>query len=310
MIVGGCREGSEQVTPTVGAAVVVTATPARPGAPTETPPATPAEATAVLPRVIFGSGNVITEERPVSGFNRVSLEGPGHAFITQREGEALTVEADDNLMPFIRTEVRDGTLILGLTDAVHNRDVRPSRSIRFHVGMDEVTALGVSDEGDLEAASIVAGEMEVVQRGVGDIVIHSLVAGKLELRQEGAGDVHIGVLSAGEVIVHVRGSDDVHIGRITADELLVNILSAGEVELTGQVVEQSVFLNSAGDYEAGWLKSQTAIVEAGGAGHAILWVTDMLDVRIAGPCTVEYYGAPQVTSHISRLGRLVRLGPR
>lgn len=314
LIAGACRKGPEPATPTGAATVVATGTPAGPAAPTETPPATPpvtpAEATAVLPQVIFGSGNVVREERPVSGFDRVSLEGLGDAFITQREGEALTVEADDNLMPYIQTEVRDGTLILGMTDAVQNRDVRPSRPIRFHVGMERVAGLDVLGGGDMEASSLVAGDLEIVQQGVGDLIIHSLVAEELDVRQKGAGEIFIDVLTAREVRVYVGGSDDVHIGRITADELLVIIGGGGDAELAGQVVEQSVFLFGAGDYLAGWLRSETATVEAAGACHATIWVTDALHVRITGPITVEYYGNPQLTQHVSRLGRLVRLGPR
>ena len=44
---------------------------------------------------VRGSGNVVTEEREVSGFERVALSGVGQVIVTQGEEEALTVETDD-----------------------------------------------------------------------------------------------------------------------------------------------------------------------------------------------------------------------
>ena len=56
--------------------------------------------------VITGSGNVITESRDVSGFDGVSHTGIGRVIITQSDTESLTIEADDNLMEYITSEVQ------------------------------------------------------------------------------------------------------------------------------------------------------------------------------------------------------------
>ena len=63
---------------------------------------------------VRGSGKVITEERQVSGFDKVEINGAGELYIEQGETEALTVEADDNLMEYITTEVHGDTLELSL----------------------------------------------------------------------------------------------------------------------------------------------------------------------------------------------------
>src|SRR5690242_12646963 len=54
---------------------------------------------------VHGSGNVVTEARPVSGFDRVSVSGAGQLKVTQGDAESLTIETDDNLLPYIRSEV-------------------------------------------------------------------------------------------------------------------------------------------------------------------------------------------------------------
>ena len=55
-----------------------------------------------------------TEKREVSNFNHVVLQDIGHLIITQGENETLTVEADEDLLAKIITEVRGEKLYLSL----------------------------------------------------------------------------------------------------------------------------------------------------------------------------------------------------
>jgi hypothetical protein len=220
------------------------------------------------PDVIRGSGNVVTEDRPVSDFNRVSLTGVGEVIITQGEDESLTVRADDNIMRYIKTEVKSGILILGFTDEAKNKRIRPSKRIKFNLSVKDVTGLDIS--------------------GAGDVNVTSLDTDRLEIVVGGAGDVSISSLTAEELVVHLNG--------------------AGRVELAGQVAEQNVKINGFGAYHAAKLESQTAIVGVNGAGSATLWATDTLDVRIPGAGNVAYYGSPTVTKKITGVGMIISRG--
>jgi hypothetical protein len=60
-----------------------------------------------------GSGVVVTEAREVSGFARVTLHGVGHLVVEQGGAEALTVTADENILPLVTAEVFGGELVLG-----------------------------------------------------------------------------------------------------------------------------------------------------------------------------------------------------
>ncbi len=61
---------------------------------------------------VSGSGNVVTETRQVSGFNRIDLAGSGEVTIQQGDAESLTIEADDNVLPRLTSEVSNSTLKL------------------------------------------------------------------------------------------------------------------------------------------------------------------------------------------------------
>lgn len=57
-----------------------------------------------------GSGNVITEERTIADFDSISVSAGINLFIEQGDDEALTIEAEDNIVPRISTDVRNGRL--------------------------------------------------------------------------------------------------------------------------------------------------------------------------------------------------------
>jgi hypothetical protein len=138
----------------------------------------------------LGSGHVSLEDRPVSGFHRVTLTGVGQAFITQGEAESLTVEAGERLIPYIRAQVRDGTLTLGLEGEAQTRHVRPSE-INYVVTVKTLTTLWLS--------------------GIGDIYVAALDTERLEIRLGGAGDVRIGSLDAKELVVWLDGVGNVEL---------------------------------------------------------------------------------------------------
>jgi hypothetical protein len=65
---------------------------------------------------VNGSGKVVSETRPVSGFTAVELDGAGKLQLSQGDEEGLTIVADDNLLPLIESDVQGATLRLGFKE--------------------------------------------------------------------------------------------------------------------------------------------------------------------------------------------------
>jgi hypothetical protein len=137
---------------------------------------------------VRGSGNVVTEEREVSGFDTVALSGVGRVIITQGDEESLTIETDDNLMRHIESNVRNGTLELGLA---RNTIPVPTQSIIFRVSVDDLTGLTSSGAGLFEIEELEADRLRVTLSGAGDIGIDSLSAADLTVTISGAGNVDL-----------------------------------------------------------------------------------------------------------------------
>lgn len=151
---------------------------------------------------IRGSVDVVTEDRGASDFDRVSLTGAGKVIVTQGKKESLTVEAERNILPYIKTEVQGGTLILGFTDQANKPGFHINGPIKFYVNMEQVVGLDIS----------------------------------------GIGDIHVPSLDTNQLVIVVGMGGTVSIGSLAAEELSVRLAGRARVEVAGQVVEQNILL--------------------------------------------------------------------
>ena len=228
------------------------------------------------PRLIRGSGDVIVEERDVSGFDKIQVSGVGRVVITQGDDETLSVETDDNLLEYIETEVQGDTLEIGFSKDTSfgvgggRKVLEPTEGFTFWIGVKDLTGISVP--------------------GAAKVEVDKLKTDRLDLSLSGAGDISV---------------DD-----LNGDQLDVQISGAGDVDLAGKVEKQSVVLEGLGRYQAYDLESQDATVSISGAGGANLWVIETLDVSISGAGDVKYYGSPEVTPEISGVGRIQSQGEK
>jgi hypothetical protein len=131
-----------------------------------------------------GSGNVQTETREVSGFDRVSLSGIGDVTLVQADQESLRIEAEDNILPHITTEVRDGTLYIGFD----RKAIIPTEPIKFYLSMPEVRGLESKGVSNIHAEQINTDRLDVAISGTGNIGINQLVTDSLAVNVSGAGN--------------------------------------------------------------------------------------------------------------------------
>jgi hypothetical protein len=217
---------------------------------------------------IQGSGNRIAEDRPVGRFERVSLGDLGTLIVSQGDEEALTVETDDNLLCYVESQVRSGTLILGLSDRAKGRGVKPSKGIIYHLSVQHLAGLEVADSGRIQARVLDAGHLEITAQDSGGVEVASLAAKTLKSWVEDSGYIH----------------------------------------LAGRVESQEVTVQDSGRYLAGRLQSRTAAVTAGDSAEATVWAMEVLDATATDSGRVCYYGEPRSTQHLSDNGKLTGLG--
>ncbi|MCP4396718.1 MAG: DUF2807 domain-containing protein [bacterium] len=174
---------------------------------------------------IKGSGKLIAESREVSNFDRIVLNGFGEVVITQGEEESLSVETDDNIMPYIATEVRRGTLYLEY-DAKKVKRIAPTR-LKFTLHLKHLVGLNIFGSGEISAMSLDTNDLDIDIDGSGDVQIDSLTAEKLEIRIDGSGKVTLAGVANGQDI-KIDGSGKYFSGNLRSDTVKITLNGSGD----------------------------------------------------------------------------------
>ncbi|MFK7800841.1 MAG: head GIN domain-containing protein [Anaerolineae bacterium] len=152
---------------------------------------------------VRGSGDVIEETREISNFDRVALDGMGEIILTQGETTSLIVEAEDNLMQYIKTTVRGDELTINIQS---RRPIIPSRSIKFYITTPNLEAVSVD--------------------GAGVVSIDELDTDSLKLSMDGSGYMNIDELDASELLIDINGLGDLDVAGST-NSLEIDIDGSG-----------------------------------------------------------------------------------
>jgi hypothetical protein len=235
---------------------------------------------------IRGSGNVVEEARPVSGVTAVSLATLGDLTIELGDTESFRIEAEDNLLEYIETDVRNGELSIRLRP---NTMVNPSVPVRYYLTVSGLDEISISSSGDVFAPD--------------------LEAERFSINLSSSGDLQMGDLQTQVLDVKISSSGDVNMGQLSADTLDVNLSSSGDLTIAGgDVTSQDVNLSSSGDYTARDLKSQRATVNLSSSGAATIWVEETLEARVNSSGDLYYRGNPTVDARTNSSGDVVRIG--
>lgn len=214
-----------------------------------------------------GSGKMKRETRPLPSFDALEIQYPVEALIRQGDSESITIEAEDNLLPQLRAEVKNGKLIFGNAERDWSKRVRPSLPVKIIVTVKELRAIDFDSAGTLR--------------------IESLQTDSLRLALNGAGDVKIDGLKA--------------------DSLECEINGAGGIEAAGATRRAEIRIDGFGDFKGKNLKTADADVTVNGAGGVEISVTESLNAELNGAGSVGYYGSPNVNQKVNGAGSVKKL---
>lgn len=237
------------------------------------------------PGKVVGSGNVVEEQREVSDFDEVHLNGIGNLRIKMGDEEGLRISAEDNLLPHIKAEVSGNKLTIGFKWGINPK---PTEPIDYYVTVKELEEVSVS--------------------GVGTIEADRLSAEGLSVTLNGAAKANIGHIAAESLEVNIRGSGEVAVESVRAESLNANIIGSGSISIEGgEVEEQDIEIAGSGEYNAEHMESAETDVRIAGSGAVVVRVSDNLKTEIAGSGSVKYVGKPEVDLNVAGSGTVKRI---
>ncbi len=219
-----------------------------------------------------------SEKREVRGFTEVAIRAYGDLTLEQNppEGgpEGLVIDADEYLLRRIRSDVRDGRLVLGFQLPWYEWLYGwipwlflPEKRVRYRLQANRIHGLAISGAGSITAAR--------------------LRADRCGFAISGAGKIRIDALEAGDLSTSVSGS--------------------GDLELAGAARRHEIRISGAGSVKAAGLATRETVVRISGSGGVTVNAQESLDVHISGSGSVRYTGQPRLSQRISGSGRIEAL---
>ena len=174
----------------------------------------------------YGSGNVTTETRSVSGFSEVALSGAGNLTIRQTGSESLTIEAEDNVIPYIDTTVENNRL----TITTRNNIPTPTQPINYELTVKDLSALQLLGAGTIDASGLSINSLNATASGAG----YMKVAGQVNSQDVtvlGAGNYQAPDLQSKQAKINISGAGNAVVN--VSEKLDASISGAGSVEYIG-----------------------------------------------------------------------------
>lgn len=176
---------------------------------------------------VTGSGTVTTETREVSGFSRIEMSSGGEIVVRVGDAESLTISAEDNFMPLIKTEVRSGWLVISHEP---NKSLSPTQPLVYTITVPRLQEVKVNGGGPVTATGIDEDSFSVTVSGSSNFTLSGTAASQ-SYSINGSGFVNATELTGTRANVTITGMGSVDVN--VSDSLDVTISGSGTVTYEG-----------------------------------------------------------------------------
>ena len=202
---------------------------------------------------VKGNGKVVTIERSVGAYDAVASAGWFDVELVDGSEGQLTLKGEENLLEYIKTEVKDGKLVIKVKKGVNLKPSNWNSAILITVPVEEIEAVSLSGSGD--------------------------VVSKTTLR-------------ADDFKASISGSGDVSLA-IEANDLKANVSGSGDMDLEGKAGNFDVSIAGSGDIKAFNLEADYVDAKVSGSADLSVTANKGIKARVAGSGDITYKGNPE-----------------
>ena len=174
---------------------------------------------------VRGSGVRKTEKRELPPFTAIETTGAFEVEVTCQKPASFEIEADDNILPLVKTEVRDG--VLHITTTKH---YSATGGILVRLNVPNLASVKSTGAGKFHILDLKNDAFRIDSTGAATVVAEGQ-SKSVEISSTGAGKIDAHNLRANKANVRVTGAAGVEVN--ASDELDVSVSGAGRVTYTG-----------------------------------------------------------------------------
>lgn len=185
---------------------------------------------------VSGSGNAASEKRVVSDFKSVEVGGIFQVEIVAQKDFSVEVDADDNLIPFIKTKIDDGVMKIETEKRINSHT-----PIRVRISAPDIESIEASGASKVSLAGVKNSEFKLETSGASKVTVEGETA-SLTVDVSGASKINAENLKAENAVVHASGAT--HVSVFVINQLRAEASGASKIFYAGS--PKSAEKNSSG----------------------------------------------------------------
>ncbi len=204
-------------------------------------------------KTIKGNGEKVTIDRSTGDYDAVSVSGWFDVdLVNGQEGE-LTLEGESNLLDYIKTEVKDGQLVIKTEKGINLKPSNWNSGIRITVPVESINSVALSGSGD--------------------------IVGKTTIKTD-------------RLITAMSGSGDITLD-VDANSVDASMSGSGDITFSGRTRDFEATISGSGDIKAFDMEADNVDATVSGSADIKVTATKMLKARVSGSGDITYKGNPE-----------------
>jgi len=240
---------------------------------------------------IKGSGKIATEERKVSGtFDKISSKTLLEVEIEQTDNYEIIVEADDNIIPYIVTEISGNKLQIYFD----NVSITDMKKAKVYVKLPKISQLKATSSSSIKTTKAIKSEnLNLDASSSGDIILAEVTANTLDIDTSSSSDVVIEKVNAQDLNIQSSSSSDVKIKYTETPKISLSASSSSDITIKGKTKDLKVKASSSADVKAKDLQADNVNVKASSSSEVYVFPVVSLTAEASSVADIYYYNKPQ-----------------
>ncbi|PKP02690.1 MAG: hypothetical protein CVU11_10925 [Bacteroidetes bacterium HGW-Bacteroidetes-6] len=210
---------------------------------------------------IEGNYNLITVDRNLPPFYGVESTDDLDVEIVHDSLYFVEIEAEENLIPYINTDVVNQSLRI---ETQPRRNLDPNYPIRIIVHTPTLNSIELSGSGSIVSDTVTTTQLQIKLSGSGSITA-IVDADNINSTISGSGDIHLSGI-AQHANFKISGSGDIHAYALLLDECIADISGSGNMYLSVADILDVVISGSGNIYYFG---NPSVSISINGSGQLI-----------------------------------------
>ena len=256
--------------------------------------------------VAFGQGQV-RENREVTEFTGINASSMFNITVQRGDTHSLVIEVDADVLPYVRSEVRDGVLHLSFYGLRIIDQSRSPVTLNATIVMQNLECVTLSGVGSLTAKDLFTPDRFLFNGSGYNSLSINVNTNQLDINVQGSSNIEINANVSGRTFFGVTGIANIS-GNLITEEVTFRYSGVGNVTLTGSATSGTINASGVPTINLIDFPIRHARVLAPGVANITVNATHTLSINASGVSRVRYTGTATVyprnvgtMSNVSRL---------